>query len=129
MGSWKLTTECSDQIKPRLHEIADRYGVPLAIVRDLGKAMISAADEFAQEQGVAILILACHFHFLKDVGKDLLSPAYDRLRYLFRDYAIKTALRKLVREWYVRLGNEMLKVKMDVESWSKSPINGRYLKG
>lgn len=129
LGSWKLTTECSDQIKPRLHEIADRYGVPLAIVRDLGKAMISAADEFAQEEGVAILILACHFHFLKDVGKDLLSPAYDRLRNLFRDYAIKTALRKLVREWYVRLGKDMLKVRRDVESWMQKPDQWAFPQG
>src|SRR3989339_1126982 len=86
LGSWRLTTECADQIKPCLHTVAERFGIPCAIMRDFGRAIIPAANNFVEDIKEDVEILGCHSHFLKDAGKDLLEPSYDDLRKLFRSY-------------------------------------------
>jgi hypothetical protein len=40
----------------------------------------------------------CHFHFLRDIGKDILDPVYGKLRNRLRSHAISTKLSALVRE-------------------------------
>ena len=40
----------------------------------------------------------CHFHFLRDVGKDLLNPAYAQLRKVLRTHAATTNLNALIRQ-------------------------------
>ena len=40
----------------------------------------------------------CHFHFLRDIGKDFLEPAYNELRKRLRNHATSSRLRALVRE-------------------------------
>ena len=47
LGTWKIATECEEQIKPHLHETADRFGDPRAVVRDFGKG-ITLALPFAR---------------------------------------------------------------------------------
>ena len=37
--------------------------------------MIDACLDFVARREASIPILGCHFHFLKDVGKDLLTKA------------------------------------------------------
>ena len=39
-----------------------------------------------------------HFHFLRDAGKDLIDPAYGRLRSCLRRHALSTRLSALARE-------------------------------
>lgn len=40
----------------------------------------------------------CHFHFIRDIGKAFLEPAYGELRKCLRTHAISTRLHELVRE-------------------------------
>ena len=40
----------------------------------------------------------CHFHFLRDIGKDFLDPAYRRLRNRLKSHSISSKLSALVRE-------------------------------
>jgi hypothetical protein len=40
----------------------------------------------------------CHFHFLRDVGKDLLNPSYGQLRKALRAHAATTNLNALIRQ-------------------------------
>ena len=47
---------------------------------------------------LSIPILACHLHFLSDVGKDLLQDSHDRLRALFRQVNLRKQLRTLARD-------------------------------
>jgi hypothetical protein len=62
-------------------------------VRDLGRAVTDACDELAAGLPGDVPVLACHLHFLKDVGEDILQPAHDRLRGLFRRFEVKPRLR------------------------------------
>jgi hypothetical protein len=40
----------------------------------------------------------CHFHFLRDAGKDLLEPAHRQLRGCLRQHAFSTRLSELARQ-------------------------------
>ena len=53
-------------------------------MRDLGGAMKDATDEFVRSPANPIPVLACHFHFLADIGEDLLEGGHNNLRDLFR---------------------------------------------
>ena len=66
--SRKIPSESAEAIIPILRELAKAYGTPLGIVCDMSKAIISAVKEVFP--GIRIFI--CHFHFLRDLGKDLL---------------------------------------------------------
>jgi len=107
LGTRKITTECKEQIKPLLHETANQFCNPCAIVRDYGKGIIPAVEEFVQEQKVKIIILGCHTHFIKFVGKDLLTSEYNELRLLIRNHNIRADLRRIVRAWSKELGDEI----------------------
>jgi len=117
LGTRKITTECTEQIKPLLFETADQFGEPLAIVRDYGRGITPSVKEFVEERKAEILILGCHTHFIKFVGKDLLTPGYNELRLLIRKYKIQSELRRIVRAWGKELGEEIYFLKVKIESW------------
>ncbi len=98
LGAWKVPTERAEIILPRLRDVVDRFGAPCAIMRDLGRAVTDAGDDLVAELGRDIPVLACHLHFLRDVGGDLLRPAHDQLRALFRRFEVKSGLRALARD-------------------------------
>jgi hypothetical protein len=70
LGSVKVPSEKAEQLIPFLQAIKARYGVPIAAVHDMGVGILAAIKEVFP--GVPDFI--CHFHFLRDVGKDLLEP-------------------------------------------------------
>jgi len=117
LGTRKITTECTEQIKPLLHETADQFGTPCAMVRDYGKGMTPAIEEFVQERKVKIIILGCHTHFIKFVGNDLLTLEYNELRQLIRKHNIRANLRRIVRAWSRDLGEKISELKEKIESW------------
>jgi len=119
LGAWKIPTERADAILPRLKEVVDTFGPPCAIVRDLGRAMIPASNALVAELGLSIPILACHAHFLADIGEDLLEPGHDALRKLFRHHKVRPDLRGLVREIARKIGGEIPRVREAVQAWMK----------
>jgi len=92
--SRKIPSESADAIIPILRDLEASYGKPLGIVCDMSKAIISAIEEVFP--GIRIFI--CHFHFLRDLGKDLLKNDYDLLASLLRDYNVKPTLSKFARD-------------------------------
>jgi hypothetical protein len=117
LGAWKVPTERGDVILPRLRKTADRFGAPCAIMRDLGKAVSEAAAKFVAERKLEIPILGCHMHFLRDVGKDLMSKAHDEMRGRFRHFKILPQLRSLARGLGRKLGPSLPKAREGVEKW------------
>ncbi len=117
LGSWKISTERADLILPCLRETVRRFGVPCAAMRDLGKAVTPALADLISELKLNIPVLACHQHFLADVGKDLLGPVHADLRGLFRRANVRPKLRALVRDLGRELGTEIEDARQAVLEW------------
>jgi len=117
LGSWKIATERADLILPCLRQTVQRFGPPCAAMRDLGKAMTPAIDTLVSELELDIAVLACHQHFLADVGKDLLEPAHGELRGLFQWAKVRPKLRELVREIGREIGHDIDEARRAVLQW------------
>jgi hypothetical protein len=94
LANIKIPSEHSDHIIPFLEDIKEAYGIPRACVHDMGTGICKAVNEVFPE----VLDVICHFHFLRDIGKDFLDPAYGTLRNLLRSHSISSKLSALVRE-------------------------------
>jgi hypothetical protein len=89
----KIPSEKVDKIIPFLRRIKQSYGIPLALVHDMGAGILSAVKEVFP--GVADYV--CHYHFLRDIGNDLLGIEYARIRSELKKYSIRPSLRKIVK--------------------------------
>jgi len=94
LANIKIPSEHSDHIIPFLKDIKETYGTPRASVHDMGYGICKAVKEVFPGEPDFI----CHFHFLRDIGKDFLDPAYRKLRNRLRSYSISSKLCALVRE-------------------------------
>jgi hypothetical protein len=94
LANVKIPSEHADYIVPFLRKVQRDYGTPRACVHDMGLGIIKAVAEVFP--GIRDFI--CHFHFLRDLGKDFLEPAYRELRNRLRHHTISTRLHALVRE-------------------------------
>ncbi len=86
----KIPSENKEQLVPFFQRIKDQYGEPKALVHDMGRAIISAVEEVFP----AVADFICHFHFLRDIGKDLLSDDYTALRKRLRKLKVRSLLRQ-----------------------------------
>lgn len=127
LGSWKISTERTELILPKLHQMADLFGAPCAIMRDLGRAVTEAAATFVAKRKLRIPVLACHLHFLRDIGKDLMRTAHDELRERFRHGRVLTHLRSLARELGRRLGPHLPQARHELVLWQGLVEQGHRL--
>jgi hypothetical protein len=88
LGNVKMPSEKTQQIIPFLEEIKSRYGLPVAVVHDMGAGILAAVKEALP--GVPDFV--CHFHFLRDLGKDLLESDYDAIRQRLRNHGLTDKL-------------------------------------
>ena len=94
LANKKLPSEHNDHITPFLRKLKTDHGTPLACVHDMGLGILKAVTEVFP--GVRDYI--CHFHFLRDIGKDYLGSSYDRIRKRLRHYAASSRLHAIIRE-------------------------------
>jgi len=121
LGAWKIPTEHAEAIIPHLRSTVALFGLPCAIMRDLGHAVTSAVETLLDELKVKLPVLACHQHFLRDVGKDLLDADYKQLQALFRRFKTCTALRALARDLGRKLGTGINDARAAVTQWQSTP--------
>jgi hypothetical protein len=121
LGAWKIPTERADVILPCLNQVAARFGDPCAIMRDLGKAVIEASRDFVAKRGLKIPDLGCHFHALRDIGKDLLKESHNELKALFSRYRVSGRLKALARDLGRGLGAEIDDARNGVTMWLSGP--------
>lgn len=76
LGNVKLPAENQAHIVPFLRQIKRTYGTPLALVHDMGKGILSAVAKVFPD----VPDFICHFHFLRDIGKDFMGTEYDIIR-------------------------------------------------
>jgi hypothetical protein len=102
LGNVKVPSEKAEQILPLLQELKSRYGVPIAVVHDMGPGILKAVKEvFA---GVPDLI--CHFHFLRDLGQDLLERDYEAIRQRLRKHGLSDKLLHHARRLKARIDQQ-----------------------
>lgn len=89
----KIPSEKKELLIPFFQRIKEQYGEPMALVHDMGKGIVTAVEEVFP--GVADFI--CHFHFLRDIGKDLLLDDYTILQKRLRKFKVRPLLRQRSR--------------------------------
>jgi uncharacterized protein YbaR (Trm112 family) len=103
LANTKLATENSDQIIPFLQDrIQKVFGDPLAVVTDMGAGILKAVEHVFE--GITHLI--CHFHFLRDIGKDLLKANYGMVQQRLKKHAIVTKLKRRARLFEKTMDNK-----------------------
>lgn len=98
----KLPSEKADLLIPFLRQIRQQYGDPVALVHDMGKGILIAIEEVFPGKPDFI----CHFHFLRDIGKDLLEDDYQRIRNRLKKLKIRTLLRQRAKALEKAIGLE-----------------------
>ena len=127
LGAWKIPTERADAILPCLRSTLHRFGAPCAVMRDLGRAMIPAVADLLTESKLEIPVLACHQHFLSDVGTDLLKASYGELRKAFRSFKVRPGLRSLARDLGRKLHGCISETRQAVLDWQQHEQHGHVL--
>jgi hypothetical protein len=121
LGAWKVPTERADAILPCLREVVGQFGAPCAVIRDLGRGITLAVNNLLSELDLDIIVLVCHYHFLKDIGIDLLKPAHGELRSLFRRSKIRPKLGTLTRDLGRKIGSDIREAREEVKAWQEQP--------
>jgi hypothetical protein len=94
LGNVKLPSEKAETIIPFLEEIKRLFGEPIALVHDMGAGILKAVLSVFPGRPDFI----CHFHFLRDIGKDLLKQDYETIRKRLRKHGIAGKLRRRARK-------------------------------
>lgn len=123
LANVKVPGESKEQVAPFLKEIKEQYGDPLAVTSDMGRAFLSAiADVFP---GIPNYI--CHFHFLRDIGKDLLNKEYSIIRNKLKKYGIASQLRYRLRYYFENKPENInvCQINEIIETTKHQSINGK----
>jgi hypothetical protein len=94
--SEKIPSEREEFIVPVLKDLRRSFGKPEGVMRDMSQAIGNAVARVLSNVPDRI----CHFHFLKDVGKDILSTTYSRIRALMINEKVAPKLNSLRRELF-----------------------------
>ena len=86
----KLPSEKAELLIPFFRQLRQQYGDPVALVHDMGKGILSAVKSVFK--GIPDFI--CHFHFLRDIGKDLFEEEYAIIRNRLKTHKIRSVLRR-----------------------------------
>lgn len=102
LANIKVPSESAAHIIPFLRDIEESYGTPRACVHDMGTGICKAVAEAFPHTPDYI----CHFHFLRDIGKDILEPSYRELRNRLRSHGATSRLSALVRDARQRITDQ-----------------------
>ena len=94
LGNRKMPTEDSQYIIPLLQQLKSDYGMPIGCVHDMGSAILKSVRYVFP--GIPDFI--CHFHFLRDLGKDLFDFEYRTIRRYTRSYLVHAKLKKISKQ-------------------------------
>jgi len=101
----KMPSENASQLTPYLTGIKEAYGEPIAVVHDMSAAIINAVEFVFPDSKDFI----CHYHFLRDIGKDLFNFEYSAIRKHWQTHKTRTLLRKMAKEFrdYIEQDNAL----------------------
>lgn len=90
----RISSENEEEIKKALRRLKALFGPPIGIMRDMSGRIAAAVQEVFP--GVPDRI--CQFHFLRDIGKDLLGKPYVQMGHTMVRLKINADLRRMRRE-------------------------------
>jgi len=93
LGSTKLPTESTESVALFFRELKEKYGNPLAGICDMLASNLAAFKEVFPD----VLLLICHFHFLRAAGKDFLEYETISLQHILKQYDVNQRLKGLLR--------------------------------
>jgi len=93
LGSTKLPTESTENVAAFFREIKEKYGNPLAGICDMLASNLAAFKEVFPD----VLLLICHFHFLRSIGKSFLEDEIIGLQHILKQYDVNQRLKRLLR--------------------------------
>lgn len=92
--SEKIPSERTPFLVPVLEKVKEYMGDPVSSMSDQGIGIIKALEKVFPSVNQRI----CHFHFIRDVGKDLLNATYGELTRRLNDSKINAELNALERD-------------------------------
>jgi hypothetical protein len=123
LGNIKLPSEKADGIVPFLRQLKECFGPPLASVHDMSKGILAAIQEVFP--GIPDFI--CHFHFLRDLGKDLFGTEYDTVRKRLQSHGTLGQLRARLRTWQTQIDVDpqlrQILAQLPVSGWPTQPLS------
>ncbi len=132
LGNVKLPAEDEAHIIPFLKRLKAAFGVPLALVHDMGKGILAAVAAVFPD----VPDFICHFHFLRDIGKDFLRDEYETIRKRLSHHGISASLRyrakQLKREMDANpamihtLQGSLKNASLPAEAVALAPVVGTY---
>ncbi len=93
LNNIKIPSEKKELLIPFFQRIRIHYGDPVALVHDMGIGILGAIEQAFP--GIPDFI--CHFHFLRDVGKDLLLDEYQTIIQRLRKHKVRALLKQKAR--------------------------------
>ena len=104
LGCEKLSTESIETVTAFLKKIKEKYGDPLAGICDMLSSNLAAF----QQVFPGILLLICHFHFLRDLGKDWMGYESMIVENFLKSYEITVRLKEFVKKCKAIIENAQL---------------------
>ena len=96
----KIVSESEISIIPVLKKVKELFGDPEAVISDMSPAIKKAVTGVFPDVPHRL----CHFHFLKDIGKDMLQNLHQPLKYSVKD------LQKQLKEFRDKLDTEQAQI-------------------
>jgi len=123
LASCKMATEDTAQIAALLGRCVERFGLPLALVRDLAPKIEAAHQQVMP--GVPDLI--CHYHFLENVGTKLCEKHHSKLIACLRRVKIRPALGSLRHDLVRNVKQKGSLTSAEVEQLLQAPEQTTHL--
>ncbi len=119
LANVKVPGESKEQLVPFFHQIKGQYGQPLAVSSDMGRGLLTGIAEVFPN----VPHFICHFHFLRDIGKDLLEKEYALIRKKLKNHKISAKLRYRIRYEFGDNPQNIHVGKINQISQNTAPIN------
>lgn len=99
LGSVKLPKESTETVSAFLRDLKEKYGAPLAGICDMLASNLNAFREVFPD----VLLLICHFHFLRGLGKMFMEYENTKLQNTLKQYDMNKRLKEFAKTCKARI--------------------------
>jgi hypothetical protein len=121
--SQKIQSENANSLQTSFEKVKKLFGTPLCCVHDMGRGIISALDLVF----VAVIHVICHFHLLRDIGKDLLQELYRKVQKTLSNKEIYAEIRYQTHALEKAAGGKQLAEKLFYQVAGQDKLTSKEL--